>query len=323
MTNFYIGWDVGAWKCTKGKNDSCDALVVIDDSRIIGYHRNNLGETIRHLFDSCAAERPSQLIKQWFSLCEIKDNDYSSDDQYYIAIDTPLGWPKDFKGLLDGTVPVNWSYQPISTNNIDNTLLYRYTERAKLKSGLSVIVDSIGSQSTKGMLLLQLLGAKCEDWGIWKASNNITLFETYPKACLVRAGFVAWMAELNLNQILSESFKVQVSKKGEKPKRYGTVSVIAEDVFDAGVCACVARAFAAGSPKLVRPTPDEPVEWKPEGWIFYPDQEGVVRQAIADNHKAVTCCESVTTFQEAIQAFQKHLKGRNTPGRSNPSGKRT
>ncbi len=305
MANFYIGWDVGAWKCTKGKDDSCDAIVVMDASRIIGYHRDNLGNTIRQLFDSCATERPGLLIEQWFSLCsgEVKDKSYMQDAHYYIAIDTPLGWPRDFKGLLDGTVPAKWAYQPTSAN-IENTLLYRYTERAKLKSGLSVIVDSIGSQSTKGMLLLQLLGAKCEEWGIWKA-GNITLFETYPKACLVRGGFVAWMSELNLNQSLSESFKVLVSKK---PNKYSTVSVIAEDVFDAGVCACVARAFAAGSPKLVRPTPDDPVEWKPEGWIFYPDQkESVVDQAIADGHKVATCCESVTTFQEAIQSFQRHL----------------
>lgn len=315
MVNFYIGWDVGAWKCTNGKDDSCDAIVVMDGSRIIGYHRDNLGGTIRQLLDASAAERPALLIDQWFSLCngEVKDKGYSQDARYYIAIDTPLGWPKDFKGLLDGNLPTKWAYQPASAN-IENTLLYRYTERAKLKSGLSVIVDSIGSQSAKGMLLLQLLGVKCEEWGIWKASN-ITLFETYPKACLVRAGFVAWMSELNLNQSLSESFKVQVSKKGEKPKKYGSISVIAEDVFDAGVCACVARAFAMGSPKLERPTPDDPVEWKPEGWIFYPDQKELVAdQAIADGHKIATSCESVTTFQEAIQAFQRHLAAKSSEG---------
>lgn len=308
MKNVYIGWDVGAWKCTNGRDDSCDAIVVMDESRIVGFHRDNIGGTIRRLLDSPIAGRPDFLIEQWFSLCggELKDQGYSPDTRYYVAIDTPLGWPRDFKGLLDGSVPAKWAYQPNSAN-IENTLLYRYTERAKLKSGLSVIVDSIGSQSAKGMLLLELLGAKSKEWGVWEA-GNVTLFETYPKSCLVRAGFVDWMAGLNLSQNLSESFRVRISKNGEKPKKYGNLTVIAEDVFDAGVCACVARAFAAGSPKLVRPAPNDPVEWKSEGWIFYPDQaESVVDQTIADGHKKATCCESVKTFEDAVKAFQRHL----------------
>lgn len=304
--DYYIGWDVGAWKCTKGKDDSCDAIVVMDDSGIIGFHRENIGNTIRQLYDTCETKRPSGLIEQWFSLCGIKESANSPDANYYIAIDTPLGWPKDFSALLNSQLPDNWDYDPQSAN-IQNSLLYRYTEREKLKSGLSVIVDSIGSQSAKGILLLQLLAAANTEWGIWKA-GNITLFETYPKACLVREGFVAWMSELNLTQSLSESFKVLVSSK---PNKYGTLTVIAEDVFDAAVCACVAKAFATGLPKLVHPTQNDPENWKTEGWIFYPDQsEAAADQSIADGHKAATCCESVTTFQEAIQAFQRHLTAR-------------
>jgi hypothetical protein len=313
MGRVYIGWDVGAWKCARSKDASCDAIVVMDESRIVGFHRDNLGGTIRRLLDSPVAGRPGVLVEQWLSLCggEAKARGYSPDTRYYVAIDTPLGWPKDFKGLLDGSVPSQWGYQPAAAN-IENTLLYRYTERAKLKSGLSVVVDSIGSQSAKGMLLLQLLGAKSKGWGVWEA-GNVTLFETYPKACLVRAGFVEWMAGLNLSQNLSEPFTVQVSKRGEKPKKYGTLTVIAEDVFDAGVCSCVARAFAAGSPELVRPGPNDPVEWTSEGWIFYPDQtESVVDQTIADGHHKATCCEGVKTFQEAVEAFRRHLTDRPT-----------
>ena len=286
MENYYIGWDVGAWKCTKGKGDSCDALVVLDDSQIIGHHRANLGDSLSQLQKTPAKDRPAYLINEWFSLCGVKGKRYSEDHHYYIAIDTPLGWPNDFKGLLDLKLPTDWGYQHGSAN-IANSLLFRYTEREKLKSGLSVIVDSIGSQSTKGMFLLQMLDATDAQWGVWKV-GNITLFETYPKACLVRAGFVSWMRELKLIQNLTQTFSVVVKKK---PKRYGSVTVIAEDSFDAGVCSCVAKAFAERSPKLVCPTPHDPQIYKPEGWIFYPDQDSTADQRIADGHKKVTCCE--------------------------------
>jgi hypothetical protein len=117
------------------------------------------------------------------------------------------------------------------------------------------------------------------------------------------------MSNLDLKQNLSETFTVQVSKKGEKPKEYGTVTVIAEDVFDAVVCACVAKAFANKSPRLVAPTASDPIAYKPEGWIFYPDQaESAVRQKVADRHKKVTCCKGIKTFTKAIKAFQKYVK---------------
>src|SRR4051812_16846197 len=125
--DYFIGWDVGAWKCTKGKDDSCDAIVVLDDNGIVGYHRDNIGNTIRQLYDSCAKDRPRVLIEQWFSLCDkgAKPKGYDRDAKYYIAIDTPLGWPKDFSALLNSQLPANWDYQPQSAN-IQNSFLYRY-----------------------------------------------------------------------------------------------------------------------------------------------------------------------------------------------------
>jgi hypothetical protein len=305
MANFYIGWDVGAWKCTKGKNDSCDAIVLMDENGIIGFHRGNLGDTLHRLIDSPVVGRPSLLIEEWFVKCvrEVSHNGWSEGDHYYIAIDTPLGWPRDFKGLLDGSIPLNWTYDS-SAANIENNLLYRYTERVKLKCGLSVVVDSIGSQSAKGMYLLQLLGAKLVAWGVWKV-GNVTLFETYPKACLVRAGFVEWMAALNLDECLSQDFRVEADKK---PKKYHTINVLTDDVFDAAVCACVAKAFATGVPKLVCPSENDSEEWISEGWIFYPDQaETIVDQAIANRHNEATCRQGVTTFHEAITEFQRYV----------------
>jgi predicted nuclease with RNAse H fold len=305
---YYIGWDVGAWKCGKAKDDSCDSIVIMDEQSILGFHRDNIGALVRHLYDTEAAARPRMLIDEWFRLCGSGTSKigYQPDAEYHIAIDTPLGWPRDFGLLLKHQVPASWTFQPHATN-LNNSLLYRYTEREKLRRGLSVIVDSIGSQSAKGILLLELLNANDEQWGVWKR-DNITLIETYPKASLVRAGFVDWMISLELKQNLTESFRVKISKKDEKPVRYGNVTAISEDVFDAAVCACVARAHATGSPKLVSPTSDDPTDYKSEGWIFYPDQpEAIADQSVADKHKVSTCGESVSTFHEALVAFRQHV----------------
>lgn len=305
MADFYIGWDVGAWKCSKGRGDSCDAIVILDDKRIVGHHRDNISSILYELYKLRPEERAAQLINRWLDLAAHDDCDlrYSTNSRYFVAIDTPLGWPKDFKALLERTLQPSWSYND-ATGNINNTLLYRYTEREKLRSGLSVIVDSIGSQSVKGIFLLQVLEAKEIQWGVWK-TGNITFFETYPKACLVRPSFVQWMVDLKLEGNLQETFKKLVKKN---PQTYTTSSVITEDVFDATVCACVARAFATGTPKLTFPTNSDPDEYRPEGWIYYPDQGSEpIDQRVANGHKAVTCCEDKTSFHEALMAFQKHF----------------
>src|SRR5262245_57771958 len=132
MSNLYIGWDVGAWQCTKGKNESCDAIVVMDDRRIIGYYRANLSNTMQLIHDTPRADRPSTLIRHWFGLCngEARNTEFSTTDHYYIAIDTPLRWPSDFKNLLNADQSTSWEFQ-FPNANIQNTLLYRYTERVK------------------------------------------------------------------------------------------------------------------------------------------------------------------------------------------------
>ncbi|MDA9856594.1 DUF429 domain-containing protein [Rubripirellula sp.] len=305
---YFVGWDVGAWKCSAGRNDSCDAIVVLRDKAIVGHYRANLSGTLHDLAELPKEKRPESFINKWFSLaCGNKNPPcYSPTDKYVVAIDTPLGWPKDFKTLLDGTLPEEWSYEHDEAN-LHNTLLYRYTERQKLAGGLSVIVDSIGSQSVKGLVLLETLDAKEKSWGVW-ASGNVTFLETYPKACLVRPQFVEWIKKLCLEQPLAESFKTLASTK---PNTYRDINVIPEDLFDAGICACVAKAFEDSVPRLVSPSDGDPDKYKPEGWIFYPDEptDGT-SQSIADGHKAKTCAEGVVTFHDAIIEFQKYIESK-------------
>ena len=45
-TNYYIGWDVGAWNCDKNRK-SRDAIVVLDGEKTVkGIWRGNLRKTI-------------------------------------------------------------------------------------------------------------------------------------------------------------------------------------------------------------------------------------------------------------------------------------
>jgi hypothetical protein len=258
------------------------------------------------------------LINHWFELCQVGCNDRATqhDNHYVIAIDTPLGWPIAFKNLLNEDSPTIDKYEP-NQPNIENPLLYRYTEREILRGGMSVIVDSIGSQSVKGILLRQLLGAQGDGWGKWTV-GNITLLETYPKACLVRRSFVNWMAGLKLTTSLAEEFSVRVSDPQERPRRYRRKTVIAEDVFDAAVCACVAKAFREGHPALVTPPQEDPRMYEAEGWIFYPENgDEAVDPNAADGHRNVTSCERIETFDQALGEFSKHV-GFEPPGAGRP-----
>tara|TARA_E500000305_G_C4015267_1_gene235200 strand:+ start:469 stop:1407 length:939 start_codon:yes stop_codon:yes gene_type:complete len=308
MAEYFIGWDVGAWKCSAGRKNSCDAIVVICGQNIIGHYRANISRTLQDLATQPKENRIESFINKWFSLTCGDENSHRYDpkDQYFVAIDTPLGWPKDFKTLLDGKLPKDWTYDH-SGSNIQNTLLFRYTEKQKLASGLSAIVNSIGSQSVKGLLLLEILNAKLESWGIWKA-GNVVFLETYPKACLIRPKFMNWIQGLHLNHSLVNKFKTLISKNSTK---YRDICVIPEDLFDAGVCACVAKAFSEGFPPLVTPSAEDPVKYKSEGWIFYPDEStNGISQSIANGHMKSTCAEGVLTFHDAVVEFQKHINTR-------------
>ena len=176
-----------------------------------------------------------------------------------------------------------------------------------LKGGLSVIKDSIGSQSVKGIALLNALEAESEQWGVWRTAN-LTLIETYPKACLVVPSFVNWMIELSLAQDLTIEFKreVKTDEKTQAKKQYESFRVIPEDVFDAAVCACLAKAFQSNSPKLARPNSNSPSEFKEEGWVFYPEQRHLDLRA-ANGHFSETIKDGLRTFDQSLRAFREFM----------------
>lgn len=296
---YFIGWDVGTWKCTSGNNKSCDALVVMNEEKILGHHRGNLSGTISNVFQSQPDVRAHDLIGAWFKKCNVK-KEYSSEDRSFVAIDTPLGWPKGFASLLRGELPRGWSFCS-DDYDIKNPLLFRRTERT-LNSGFSVVTHSIGNQSTKGMSLICGLEASHRTWGVW-TRDNVSLIETYPKACIRSEKFVAWMASQSSAYDIREWYN-PVDKETRKRTRTLTVQ---DDTFDAAVCAFLAKAFATGAVDLVRPPDDDQDDEKAEGWIFYP-AGALIQEGMADKYSSVTNSTTVASFGEAITAFQRYVK---------------
>lgn len=292
---YFIGWDVGTWSCTNGNKKSCDALVVIDEEKFLGHCRGNLSETICIQPDV----RPDDLISKWFQKCNVQKQ-YSGEDHYFVAIDTPLGWPKGFVSLLGGELPTSWTFCS-SDYDIQNPLLFRCTER-KLNSGFSVVTHSIGNQSTKGMSLICGLKAAHETWGIW-TKGNVSLIETYPKACLRSEKFVDWMVTQPNGYDIREWYK-PVDKTTRKRTKALTIQ---DDTFDAAVCAFLAKAFGTRAVDLVQPPAADHDGEKAEGWIFYPAGP-LIPENMADNYSSVTNSLAVSSFGEAVAAFQRHVK---------------
>jgi hypothetical protein len=296
---YFIGWDVGTWKCTDRSGKSCDALVVMDETGMLGHRRGNLSESIQNVVLSEPERKAACLIEAWFAECGVQRR-YCLLDQYYIAIDTPLGWPKAFTALLEGVLPKTWAFKAGDEDN-KNPLLYRKTEQ-QLEAGFSVVTHNIGNQSTKGISLVRGLGAGDKTWGVWR-KDNVTLLETYPKACLRSEGFVGWMARQNCDHDIREWYR----PVNEETRRRERTLKDQDDTFDAGVCACLAKAFATCEVELVRPTTEGDDGDMREGWIFYP-AEGLMSERLADNYIDVTNTPAVTTFCEAVAAYRKQVQ---------------
>ena len=122
--------------------------------------------------------------------------------------------------------------------SIQNSLLFRYTERFvsdKERKPLSVIQDSIGSQSTKVIYFLRHFQFKQENVGIWETMNRNIAIETYPSV---------------------------VGEKGN-------------DIDDAEICANLAWKFRHDKSRLYQPDNEtkhlETI--KIEGWIWFPQKE--------------------------------------------------
>lgn len=133
---YYIGWDVGAWHCTKN-SDSCDTLCVLVDR---GDRPEFTGTIWRdNLKSELNKSRGRELVRNILSCCDVR---VSQTFESIMAIDTPLGWPSSMVNLLKGEdiVTVEGFRQ--------NSYLFRETERFLSYRGfepLSAVQDRIGS----------------------------------------------------------------------------------------------------------------------------------------------------------------------------------
>jgi hypothetical protein len=299
---YFIGWDVGAWKCEAKNKASCDALFILNDKQMMGHHRGNISGINQQICDVPHAEKIARLIESFLSRCSLEER-FSSDDEYFLAIDTPLGWPHTFSLLMNRTLSEKWNYHE-DRRNIDNTLLFRKTER-ELGSSLSAVVDSIGSQSTKGIALLCSLNAALASWGIWRA-GNLTIIETYPKACIRSEVFLEWAVKQSLTHDNREWYFYKNRKSDRRIQEQ-------DDTFDAGICALLAMAFADHSFPLKQPPATDPNQEVHEGWIFYPEGQLIAKSALEKYGKVVNATD-VDTFGTALQRLRGFIRQKHESG---------
>lgn len=251
--NYYIGWDVGAWHCSEKGSASKDALAVLDErNHLIGTWEGNLSEVVLELGAVSIGARPLAFIHRVFDKCKIKMEVNQDSDVFFVAIDTPLGWPKHFIQLLG-----SWSRGESSENKKDltvnledgkigNPFLHRKTETA-IGQCLSAVQDQIGSQSTKAIYLLNTLQVRGVSTGVWNVSSPETTFiETYPAPCMRSFAFIDALKKVS----------------GNKP-------IDSEDIFDAIVCAFLVSQYSLGPESKQINFPSEDIDQE-EGWIFTP-----------------------------------------------------
>lgn len=232
----YIGWDVGAWSCKKSSK-SCDALVVIDQTgKLIGKpFRNALKEALNEPEDTL------DFISKLLKYCEVEPI-ISEEDEFILAIDTPLGYPEAFIHLITGYTTCEIA------DHSKNSYLFRQTEQSifnndlKTELGkkvrpLSAINDMIGAQSTKGIHVISKFAPQIEETGVWTDGKYLKIIEAYP----------------TLNRKILKS---HIDKLGN----------LHPDVLDAYNCACVAYLFDRERSALAEPYAFIP---KKEGWIWY------------------------------------------------------
>lgn len=229
---FFLGWDVGGWNCDENRH-SRDAIVIIDGSlAVVGQPwRGNLRECI------AIATTTTEWLHALFAKCEAKLP--AELTEVTLAIDTPLGFPKEFVELITRQI----SIEPSKTSGL-NSYLFRHTERhlfARERKPLSAIKDMIGSQATKGIHALAKFAPKIESCGVWTDGQGFRAIETYPAAC---------HGKLEVQRLLG-----------------GATALGCTDKDDARLCALVAYLFANDRCALEGPTSNVP---ESEGWIWVP-----------------------------------------------------
>ena len=235
LEQLFIGWDVGGWNCDNNPK-SRDALVAIDRAgEQVGHPwRGNLRKTINE------ATSPADFLLRIQALCRIEST--LTISPAILAIDAPLAFPEALARLIQGS-----AYSGSLEKSANNPYLYRLTERRLIVEGihpLSSVKDMIGSQSSKAMHAVSRFCPRIVGVGVWSDKHSLTVIETYPALCRLRAS----------------------TNYSDTPKNAREA-----DIADARTCASIARLFAVERYKLEAPPPGTS---ESEGWIWAPLRSG-------------------------------------------------
>ena len=274
MATYYVGWDVGAWQCNIS-TQSHDAIAVFDETfKFVSSGLGNVKDCLRGSKDFAGflsefAEKPDKTK-------------FYKYDNFVIAIDAVLGWPKNFLRLV--TTP-KISREELNAlfpkdENIKNTFIFRQTERAvkttvkTKRNPLSAVKDQIGSQSTKALFLLKYLEFEKNGCSEWRDDCGNIAIETYPGAVL-KIHKQKMLA--TLEEKLFKNYKLLYPTKGLKKdllwgkweKKDKNIEIVDVDLQDAIVCAWVAYQYHNDRCN----SPDNRVvdNYSEEGWIFLPE----------------------------------------------------
>jgi hypothetical protein len=193
---FFLGWDVGPWKCT---GDSKDALHVLrwSNRRMTSEGQPFRGNILRMTDGGTGIDDLLQLV-------QVKVRPTA---KLVIAIDAVFGWPKQFIGLTKRRTRFTpeCSFRCRSTHN---RYLYRETERFlddKLGMGSNMpktaVGGRIGNAGTKAQYFINRIRGtySCyvppfDQWDPKAAgASEVTLIEVYPGAAKCSKGYRNWM----------------------------------------------------------------------------------------------------------------------------------
>jgi len=232
-TEFFIGWDVGAWNCDNNSR-SRDAIVILDaHNQFVGqpWGWKNLREQIN------AAATTKDWLESLFRMC--RSDPPVGDYHVTMAIDTPLGFSTEFVELVKHLTPSDGAIGVTAKN----PYLFRQTERYLLDHNLkplSPLTHMIGNQATKGMHVLAKFASEAREPGIWTDGGLLTVIEAYPASC-------------------KRSMTMRRLRHHPRLAR--------DDLEDALTCAMVAFLFGNDREKLAAPAEGIPSS---EGWIWVP-----------------------------------------------------
>jgi Protein of unknown function (DUF429) len=254
VTDIFLGWDMGAWHCDRGKSQDALCALVADDGgnpRLAGKPRRV------NLRDTLIASGGLPLLRSLLALVGV---DFSAHGSVTIAIDAALGWPEAFVSLLlQRQLP-----EEIPKKQADNKILFRRTDwflNQKKHRPLSVVQDQISSQSTKGIYFLKTSGLTRRGTGVWAtvyedSDLSATAIETYPAPCK-KCGVFDDLVDAISKQ---REFQEALLKNGGD----------SQDIQDALRCALVAFRFAKDTSSLLPPEEAGIEIPADEGWIWLP-----------------------------------------------------